>query len=316
MMRENTVCPEWTLGGGPHSGIILSTRARLARSLSDIPFPACASGEDLVMAAEMVREACVGLRSKMPDLRCFSVDKLGSYERSYLLDAHLASIEHLAGGEGRAVVLEPTGRLSIMVNEEDHIRIQSVQSGLACREAWEVADWADDVLGAKLDYGYSAKYGYLTASVSNVGTGLRVSALMHLAGLTISNRLNSQLRAAHDLGVSIRGVFGEGTQAIGDLVQVSNEVTLGCDEPEIVEKVRSMAEYLLEEELCARKELLGEDRKRIVDAASRSLRTLQCSMSLKPDQALKLLSPLRLCAECGLTKGLGRRELNLSLIHI
>jgi protein arginine kinase len=189
-----------------------------------------------------------------------------------------------------------------MINEEDHLRLQAILSGLVCDEALEMVDWVDDVLAARLKFGYSRKYGYLTASLSNVGTGLRVSALMHLAGLRLTGGLDVQLRAAYDLGVSIRGLFGEGTQALGDLFQVSNEVTLGLDEREIAERVRSVAGYLLTKERLARKELLGRQRMRVLDNASRSLRTLQSAMSVKPREALALMSPLRLAIALGLVE--------------
>lgn len=292
--------PEWIRGGGPDDDVVISTRARLARSLADFPFPSRASGEDLTMVAQEVRKGCGELAGKFPGLKMVSVDKLGPEEKSFLLDAHIASMEHTSGGEGRAIVLEPSAKLSIMINEEDHIRLQALMSGLVCEEAWELVDWADDILSEKLDYGFSKRYGYLTASVSNVGTGLRVSAMMHLAGLALKRRLNVRLKAAYDLGVSIRGLFGEGTRAMGDLFQVSNEVTLGLSEREIVERVRSVAQYLLCEERLARKELLSEERKRLMENASRALNTLRSPMSIRPEEAITLMSPLRLAAALGL----------------
>jgi protein arginine kinase len=158
------------------------------------------------------------------------------------------------------------------------------------------------VLAEKLDYGYSGQYGYLTASVSNVGTGLRISAMMHLAGLAMTRGLNERLRAAYDLGVSVRGTFGEGSRAVGDLFQVSNEATLGIPEGEILEKVRSVAQYLLGEERCARKELLTVERKRLTEGALQAARTLSGAMSIKTGEALALVSRLRLAAAMGLVQ--------------
>ena len=297
-----TDVPEWIDGRGPDADVVISTRARLARSLAEFPFPSRASREDLSMVVRKVRKACGGLAQKLPGIRLVNVDKLSDEARSFLLDARLASAEQVHGGAGRAIVLEPRAGLSIMINEEDHLRLQAILSGLVCDEALEMVDWADDVLAARLKFGYSRKYGYLTASLSNVGTGLRVSALMHLAGLRLTGGLDVQLRAAYDLGVSIRGLFGEGTQALGDLFQVSNEVTLGLDEREIAERVRSVAGYLLTKERLARKELLGRQRMRVLDNASRSLRTLQSAMSVKPREALALMSPLRLATALGLVE--------------
>ena len=300
-MTDNEIIPEWIEGIGPDADVVISTRARLARNLAAFPFPERASREDLTMVVREVRAACASLAVRFPKLKSVSVDKLEPEERSYLLDAHIASADHLRRGEDRVVILDPSAVLSILVNEEDHIRLQAVMSGLVPEEAWALVDWADDVLAEKLDYGFSKRYGYLTADVSNVGTGLRVSVMMHLAGLGMKGTLKRQLRAAYDLGVSVRGLFGEGSQFVGDLFQVSNEVTLGFSEIELVRKVRSVAQYLLCEERSARKELVSEQRKRLIDTASEALRVLQSAMSLKAGEALKLLSSLRLAASEGLT---------------
>ncbi|MHB9038277.1 MAG: ATP--guanido phosphotransferase [Armatimonadota bacterium] len=306
--------PDWIKGSGPDADVVISTRARLARSLADFPFPSRASGEDLTMVVGDVRKASVGLMQRFPKLKLISVDKLSKEEKLFLLDSHVASLEQISGGEGRAVILEPSAIFSIMINEEDHLRLQTVMSGLVCEEAWELVDWADDVLAEKLAYGYSGKYGFLTASLTNVGTGLRVSAMMHLAGLALRRKLNVQLRAAYDLGVSIRGLFGEGTRWLGDMFQVSNEVTLGVSEREIVERVRAVARYLLAEEMLARKELLSEERSRLLGIAGRALSTLKSAMSVRPEEAIALMSPVRLAAALGLAENCTGALLNELLI--
>jgi len=286
--------PDWIKGDGPESDVVVSTRARLARSLAAFPFPARASGEDLSMVGARVEDASAALRGRFPGLSRTDIDQLGPAEKAFLLDARVISVEQAEGRPGAAVLLEPDAILSIMINEEDHIRIQVLKSGLATEETWQLADWVDDVLAKSLEYGYSERYGYLTASVSNVGTGLRVSAMMHLAGLAMTNRVQATLRAAHDLGVSIRGMYGEGSRSVGDLYQVSNEVTLGLPEREIVQRVASVAEYLLGEERLARKELLSEAMKRLLENAGKALNSLKYARSVSPEKAIMLLSPLRL----------------------
>ncbi len=300
MMPHKRSNPEWIGGQGPHSDIVISTRARLARSLAAYPFPSRSSGEDLSMVVREVSAASTGLNARFPDLRVISMDKLDAEERAFLLDAHVVSFEQTEGRPGAAVILEPSATVSVMVNEEDHLRIQVLKSGLEAVEAWELADWVDDVLAKKLEYGYSERYGFLTASVSNVGSGLRLSAMMHLAGLALTNRVASQLRAAYDLGVSVRGMFGEGSRSVGDLYQVSNEVTLGLNEREIVQRVNSVAQYLLNEEREARKELLAAERNRLVETARKSLSVLQYARSIAPEKAITLMSPVRLAAALGL----------------
>ena len=292
--------PEWIRGEGPHSDVVISTRARLARSLAAYPFPARSSGEDLTMVVRDVKAAAQGLSDRFPGLRAMDMDRLDPEERAFLLDAHVVSFQQTEGRPGAAVILEPNATLSIMVNEEDHLRIQVLKSGLAIAEAWELADWVDDRLGETLEYGWSERYGFLTASVSNVGTGLRLSAMMHLAGLALTNRVATRLRAAYDLGVSIRGLFGEGSRSVGDLYQVSNEVTLGLNEKEIVQRVSSVAQYLLGEEHEARKELLGCERNRLMESARKALAVLQHARSVAPERAISLMSPIRLAAALGL----------------
>lgn len=314
MMPRKRSNPEWIRGHGPHSDVVISTRARLARSLEAYPFPARSSGEDLTMVVREVTDASLSLNARFPGLRVISMDKLDPEESAFLLDAHVVSFEQTEGRPGAAVILEPNATLSIMVNEEDHLRIQVLKSGLAASEAWELADWVDDALGSKLGYGYSERYGFLTASVSNVGTGLRLSAMMHLAGLALMNRVASQLRAAYDLGVSVRGMFGEGSRSVGDLYQVSNEVTLGLGEKEIVQRVDSVARYLLDEELEARKELLGSERNRLLEMASKSLSVLQHARSIAPEKAIMLMSPIRLAATVGLVGNCPVNLLNELLI--
>jgi protein arginine kinase len=313
-MTDDAIIPEWIEGIGPDADVVISTRARLARNLAAFPFPERASREDLTMVVREVRAACASLSVRFPRLKSVSVDKLEPEERSYLLDAHIASADHLRAGEDRVLILDPSAVLSVLINEEDHIRLQAVMSGLVPEEAWELVDWADDVLAERLNYGFSKRYGYLTADVSNVGTGLRVSVMMHLAGLGMKGTLKRQLRAAYDLGVSVRGLFGEGSRFVGDLFQVSNEVTLGFSEIELVRKVRSVAQYLLCEERSARKELVSEQRKRLIDAASEALRVLQSTMSLKAGEALKFLSSVRLAASEGLAADCPMTLLNKLLV--
>lgn len=309
---SNGVClsPEWVSGHGPESDIVISTRARLARSLAGYPFPHRASPEHLAAVVREVRSASAALSRKFPGLRSVDIRKLDVEQKAYLLDLHLASPDQVNAGEGRAVILEPSAVFSIMVNEEDHLRLQALMSGMVPEDAWDLVDMADDVLSGTLEYGYSPRYGYLTSSVSNVGTGLRISVMMHLAGMSRLGKAAGQLRAAYDLGVSVRGLFGEGTRSIGDLFQVSNEVTLAISEQEIVQRVRSVARYLLDRERSARKELLSARRKNLVDEISKALKILQNSRAISAHDAIAYLSPLRLAVESGLIDNCPRSLLN------
>lgn len=266
------------------------------------------------MVVREVRAASGGLAVRFPGLSVINMDKLDANQKALLLDARVVSFEQIENRPGAAVIVEPNAVLSIMVNEEDHVRIQVLRSGLVLEQAWELADWVDDVLAESLDYGFSKKYGYLTADVSNVGTGLRISAMMHLAGSALTNRLTSQLRAAFDLGVSIRGIYGEGSRSVGDLYQVSNEVTLGLSEKEIVQRVASVAQYLLGQERLARKELLDDQRSRLVETARKALAVLRGSRSITPEKAITLMSAIRLAAALNLISNCPISKLNEMLV--
>lgn len=197
-----------------------------------------------------------------------------------------------------------------MVNEEDHLRIQAILSGLQPVEAWQLVDQVDDELAKALRFAYSRRLGYLTASLSNLGTGLRISAMMHLGGLAMVRRLARTLQAAMDLGVSVRGLFGEGSQGLGDLYQVSNEVTLGVPERELAGRVRAVADHLLSEERLARQEIVADGRARLIAAARGSLESLRGAETISAGEALARLSPIRLAGAVGLIAGCSARELN------
>ncbi|HPP74358.1 MAG TPA: ATP--guanido phosphotransferase [Armatimonadota bacterium] len=304
------VPPAWTKADGPEADIVVSTRARLARNLSGMPFPGRAAAEDLENIAEMARQASGRLRNRYPDLCAIKVAEIEEEDRTFLVDAHLASPQQVRPRSGGMVFLEPGGRIAIMVNEEDHLRIQAILPGLQPIPAWQLVDEIDDVLSVDLKFACSKRLGYLTASLSNVGTGLRISAMMHLAGLAMVGRLARTLQAAIDLGVSVRGLFGEGSKGLGDLYQVSNEVTLGVPERELAERVKGVSNHLLGEERRAREEILSERPMDLVMAARQNLAKLRSAETVSPNEALKLLSPIRFAAAAGMVKGCGSKDLN------
>ncbi|MDO8587160.1 MAG: hypothetical protein Q7T82_08985 [Armatimonadota bacterium] len=306
--------PGWASGEGPEADVVVSTRARLARNLSGRVFPGRATAEALAEVAELVREGVEGAGKYLSGLKVLDMKDLGEAEREYLVDAHVASYEQVEPGDGRLIILNSEGSIAIMVNEEDHLRIQAIVAGLQPALAWERVDRVDDCLARSLRYDYSERYGYLTASLSNVGTGLRISTMLHLAGLAAAGRVARTLRAAFELGISVRGLFGEGTGGHGDFYQVSNEVTLGLPEREIVHRVRGVAEYLIGEERRSR-EMLAETRRReCAEHASGCLEKLRRAKSVGAVEALALLSPIRLAASMGIAQGGSARLFNELLI--
>ncbi len=308
--------PAWTRADGPESDIVLSTRARLARNVSGVPFPGRAGGSDLENVAELARLSAKGLARKWPKIEVYDVAAIDEDSRMFLVDAHLASPWQITPRPGGAILLEPSGTIAIMVNEEDHFRMQAILPGLQPLAAWQMVDEIDDELAKSIRFAYSDRLGYLTASLSNLGTGLRISAMMHLAGLANVGRLRATLRAAIELGVSVRGFFGEGSQGLGDLYQVSNEMTLGAPERELAERVRGVAEHILIEERRAREELSSDGRAKILRAARANIRKIRGAETISSGDALALLSPIRLAASVARIDGLGAMLLNELMVEM
>jgi len=308
--------PAWVSADGPEADVVVSTRARLARNLAALPFPWRASEQELRRTAELMTSAARRVEALGTDIGIIRIDDLVEREKINLIDAHVVSPEHTAGGPHRLVILERAGRLAIMVNEEDHLRIQALLPGLACEETWEAVNEIDEGFSRSLEFAYSERYGYLTASLTNVGTGLRISALMHLGGLAMLGKVRSTLQAAYELGVSVRGLFGEGTSGLGDLFQVSNEVTLGLEEREIVGRVRGVARYLIAEERRARQELFREQRQRLTGRLKDSITAAQGARSVSAAEMLRLLSTIRVACSVGAASGLEQRAFNEVLLGL
>lgn len=305
----NTFVPEWIHGCGPEADIVISSRARLARCIDGYPFPFKASESDLIEVADRV----VSASRQIDEFKLIPIDKISAIARNSLVDAYIISPEFTQGGPGRIVLLDSRQKLSIMVNEEDHLRIQLMDSGLTISNIWDNINSFDDQLAQHLSFGFSEKIGFLTSSISNLGTGLRLSVMMHLASLVHNGSLAGHIKAANELGVSVRGLHGEGSRPLGDLFQVSNEHTLGMPEVELVDKVNSVAMYLLEAERKARKEFVETKKNTMMEILADALRNLQHSHNISAEKALSSLSLVRLGFETGFVRGCSRENLNLLL---
>lgn len=295
---------------GPDGDVVLSSRARLARNVAGFRFPGRADERDLRRVAQEVRRAALADTERLADLPAIPVDALSVRERDELEDARRISPELAAGGPHRYALLDDEGVLSIFVNEEDHVRIQSLAPGAGMRAALLSAEDADARLARRLRYARHPRWGHLTASLSNMGTGLRVSALVHLPALALLGRLEQTLDAARQLGISIRGAHGEHSVAAGDLYQVSNGVTLGLSTDHIEGRVRPMVDYLVGAERAARRDAGGSRGAagQIVDEARQAWRYVEGADRLSARVALEVLSRLRLAAACGLSPGDGTPE--------
>src|SRR5216684_5423891 len=227
---------EWLRGEGPHHRVVISSRIRLARNLRHRAFPGWAKKAERTSILELIKPRIEEL-PEMQDSFSELLQDISAAEKQVLVERHLISREHAAKGVGSAVVMNRRQTLSIMINEEDHLRMQSIRSGLQLKQAFKLVDKIDSALESKLEFAYDPRLGYLTACPTNVGTGMRASAMLHLPGLVLSELINQVIQAVSKIGLAVRGLYGEGTEAMGNLFQISNQTTLGEKEEEIVARL-------------------------------------------------------------------------------
>jgi len=293
---------QWLRGTGPESDVVLSTRVRLARNLSDYAFLTRISPEDRLELVGRLTD-CIGRLDGGGEFALFRLDELDETCKQMLMERHIISRE-LADAEGpSAVAFDGGENVSIMIAEEDHLRMQVIGSGLDLYGTWKRVDEMDDKIEEQADYAFSHKYGYLTACPTNVGTGMRSSVMMHLPALVMTKHIEKVYTTVAQMNLAVRGLYGEGTQAYGDFFQVSNQITLGKSEKEIVEEVRAVAITIIEYERKARRWLLEQDSLRLRDKISRDLAVLKNAHLVDSQEAMGMLSSARLGIFLGLIKG-------------
>ncbi len=263
-MKSDTGIPdnlgEW-LKGQPSDDIVISSRIRLARNLSEFNFPNRSSGPELEEVKNIVFSALNDWQKQDggKNLFHFDMEKLDELEREVLIERHLISRAQAENPAGSSTHIDKAQSLSLMVNEEDHLRMQFIKTGDGLEKAWEEADDFDDFLEEKLDYAFSSRLGYLTACPTNLGTGLRASVMLHLPGLNMTDEIGSLLGGVGKFGFTVRGIFGEGTDSEGSIYQLSNQVTLGYREEDIIDNLYGILHRIREKEIKARK-MLEEER--------------------------------------------------------
>src|SRR5437016_8228863 len=290
---------------GPHDRIVMSSRVRLARNLKDAAFPGWAKKPERIRVLEMIRPAIEAL----PEMKAaFSeaMDSLSTLDKQILVERHLISREHAAKSAGSGLVLDGDETLCVMVNEEDHLRMQALRPGLRLRRAWTAIDQADSALERKLEYAFSPELGYLTACPTNLGTGIRVSAMLHLPALVLSEQINQIVQAVNKLGLAVRGLYGEGTEALGNIFQVSNQMTLGEVESDIVDRLNKVLSQLIEHEENARAMLLEKKPKMVYNHIGRAYGILANAHSISSKETMNLLSLMRLGIDLGMFAGAER----------
>jgi protein arginine kinase len=306
----------WLDASGPQSNIVLSTRIRLARNLRDVPFATRATPADRRRVLELVESAWIRSPSARGGVRLL-IEDLDPTGRVLLHERHLVSKELLGQGEAgsreaSAVLL--AGRLGVMVNEEDHLRLQTLQSGFALPQAYTELDRLDSELGRTLPFAFHPEFGYLTACPTNAGTGLRASVLIHLPGLVLTKEISKVLQGLTQVGLTFRGLYGEGSEVVGNFFQLSNQTTLGKSEEELLDHLGKIVRQVVQYEEQARQILLRDARTIIEDKVWRAYGTLRYARSLSFEECMNYLSGVRLGVGLNLIPGLSVYTLNKLLV--
>jgi protein arginine kinase len=301
---------EWLKGTGPEADIVISSRVRLARNLRDIPFAVRATEQQKRDLEERIREKTAS-SPFFKDALSLDVAGIDNVDRLLLVERHLISREHASAQGPRGVTISRQETLSLMTNEEDHLRIQALRSGLQLDAAWQEANAADDALETMLPYAYSPQLGYLTACPTNVGTGMRLSTLLHLPGIVLAKQVDRVFHTLARINYSVRGLYGEGSQALGDFYQISSQTSLGKSEPDMIAEMQSsIVPEVAKFERSCREKLMKENGLRITDRVSRSYGILGNAQLITSEETLELLSSLRFGVYLEIIKDVDLKLLN------
>ncbi|MCM8711756.1 protein arginine kinase [Clostridium sp. SYSU_GA19001] len=298
-----------------NNNVVLSSRIRLARNIKSVPFPdklEAERGRALVNRIEDAFYSSSYMKEVYKTKYLWLNDKItnGSY-----FEKHLISSKLLSNNNKAAFIYDKDETVSIMLNEEDHIRLQCITAGFNLDEAYDTANKLDNLLEEKLDYAFDEKLGYLTACPTNLGTGLRASVMIHLPALSMNNDMTKILNAVTQVGMTIRGLFGEGSKAEGDLYQISNQVTLGLSEEEIISNLKAVVNQIITKEEWSRQQLMKSYKYEIQDKAYRSLGVLKSAVLLSTKECLNLVSNVRMAVEMGIIKDVSIDVLNSLLVE-
>lgn len=297
----------WYLQNGKESDVVMSTRIRLARNLADFPFVNRSKKEDLENVENKIKEITPSLGYGIKFLKLKDIDDI---TKMSLVEKHIISPNFaLREDSNGAMLINDDENISIMINEEDHLRIQILGEGFDIDNLMNLAIEVDEKLEKNLNYAYSEKYGYLTACPTNVGTGLRASVMVHLPALTKTGNIQKILEVINNFGMNIRGVYGEGTKAYGNMYQVSNKQSLGITEKEIIKSLKQIVEKIIEQERLARK-ILSKEPVELEDAVYRAYGILSNCKKISSEEAIEILSSVKLGVDMGIIKELDDLKVN------
>ena len=306
---------EWLRGTGPESDIVISCRIRLARNVAEFPFPSHVQESTQREIENLLKEHITHLDRRSP-LSYVNIQDASALDRKFLVERQLISREHAEGTGARGACVAPQETVSLMINEEDHLRMQVLRSGYDLDSAWEEINQIDDQLESRVSFAFSDEFGYLTACPTNVGTGMRVSVMLHLPALVLTKEIQKVFQAMHKMSLAVRGLYGEGSQALGDFYQISNQVTLGRSEEQIIQNVKRVVPDILAYERRARQALVKADRQRLHDQVSRALGVLSSARQISSEETMEKLSSVRMGINLGLVDDIEVTTVNELFMHI
>ncbi len=307
-------CGEWLRGSGPESDIVISSRIRLARNLADYPFIRKCNENDRAAIEQGLHQVVERVES-WHAMSYLDVNGLNRLDRQFLVERQLISRELAESSGARSVAIDPDEQFSVMVNEEDHLRIQVMHSGLDLDAVWTRINQIDDSIEDHVQYAFHERLGYLTACPTNVGTGMRVSVMLHLPALVLTRQIEKVFRSLQKINLVVRGLYGEGSQAMGDFYQISNQITLGRSEKELIDQVSEVVPVLIDYERKARDYLVRESQKDLHDRVSRAYGILCTAQTISSEETMHLLSSVRMGINLGLIHDLEIPTVNKLFIH-
>lgn len=285
------------------SNIVLTSRIRLARNLANTPYPHMLKEDQIEKVIDEVSASIIDSNSSISkEFEVIRLKNISELDRTSMFEEHLISQDLVKNAYRSGVIINNTKDVSVMINEEDHIRLQVIYPGLKIREAYEHANRLDDLMEERLTYAYDKKLGYLTSCPTNVGTGIRASVMLHLPALTITKNISNIVNTVTQVGMTIRGLYGEGSNVMGNIYQVSNQVTLGLSEEEIINNLDAVTKKIIDQEERTRKLLLERQHDEIEDDIYRAIGILKYARTISTSEALNLLSRVRMGIEMGIIK--------------
>lgn len=301
----------WINETGPARDVVITSRIRIARNIAAIPFPSIMQPQHAARVAEKVKASLHNKEAEAGSTFTFmSIGDVPVVERQILVEKHLASQDLMENHEVSALILDSKEKVAVMINEEDHIRMQCILPGFQLNQAWEKLNHVDDLVEANIEYAFHEQLGYLTCCPTNVGTGMRSSVMMHLPALTVNKQMNAILHTIAKIGLTARGIYGEGSEAAGSIYQISNQITLGPSEEELINNLTITCRQIVEKERIARKALHKTTGIQFDDAIWRAYGVLQNARVLELKEFMAFISQLRLGVSMGLIAGFSLEDVD------